>query len=353
MLGNDTEISLEPKNNTYLIGHEDIEKIFLDAWKNNSLHQAWLISGPKGIGKATFAYKLARFLLSADKEKADTYNSLDISSSSQVFKQVSTGSNPDFKLLERGYLKTERQKIVKAIKDGNYMSDEELGELKKSSVITVDDVRTVNEFLSKKSADGRWRVVLVDSVDEMNTNSANAILKILEEPPHKTIMLLISHNPSRLLPTIRSRCAKLELKPLAGNIVASLLRRYRPDTTEDDIKKTVAIAGGSIGKAIAYIDGNAVRFYEKIYALATAGKNFKTGDMLKFCDEASSSDENYELFKELVLKFLSEQAKSLNKIEETAEVFDKATKTFVETEALNLDKRQAIMCIMVAICKIY
>ena len=353
MTDNGAEVSLDPKNNSYLLGHEDIEKIFLDAWKNKTLHQAWLISGPKGIGKATFAYKLARFLLNSDREKADTYTSLDVSPDSQVFKQVSNGSNPDFKLLERGYLKTERQKIVKAIKDGNYMSEEELGELKKSSVITVDDVRTVNEFLSKRSADGKWRVVLVDSVDEMNTNSANAILKILEEPPVKTIMLLISHNPARLLPTIRSRCAKLELKPLNDNIVSSLLRRYRPNVSEDVIKKTVAIAGGSIGKAISYIDGNAVRFYEKIYALATAGKKFKTEDMLKFCDEATSTEENYDLFKELILKFLSEQAKSMNKIEETADAFDKVTKTFLETESLNLDKRQAVMCIMVKICRIY
>lgn len=344
--------NIEPKNNPYLVGHEEAEKMFLSAWKNNSLHQAWMISGPKGIGKATLAYRLARFLLYADETKKDSYTSLEIPSDSSVFKQILSGAHPDFKLLERGYLKTERQKIVKAIKDGTYLTDEQLGDLKKSSVITVDDVRTVNEFLSKKSADGRWRVVLIDSVDEMNSSSANAVLKILEEPPSKTLMLLVSHNPSRLLPTIRSRCAKLELKPLPDNLTASLLRRYRPELTEDLIKKTVAMAAGSIGKAISYTDGDAVRFYDKIYTLAAAGKKFKTVDMLKFCDEASSED-NYELFKELVLKFLSEQAKSLNKIEESADLFDKATKTFLETESLNMDKRQAVMTIMVGICKTY
>ncbi len=349
----ETETSLTPKDNAYLIGHEDAEKMFLQSWQKSSLHQSWLISGTKGIGKATFAYKVARFLLNADADKRENYTSLDVSPDSQTFKQVSSGAHPDFKLLERGYLKTERQKIVKAIKDGNYLSDEELGDLKKSSVITVDDVRTVNEFLSKKSADGRWRVVLIDSVDEMNSSSANAILKILEEPPHKTVMLLVSHNPSRLLPTIRSRCAKLELKPLKDNVVASLLRRYRPEMSEAEIKKTVAIAGGSIGKAIAYVDGNAIAYYEKIYALATAGHNFKTAEMLKFCDEAAATDDNYELFKELILKFLSEQARAGNKIEESAAAFDKTTKTFVETESLNLDKRQAVMNIMVGICKIY
>jgi len=347
------DISFEPKDNAFLLGFEEAEKMFLDAWKNNSLHQAWLISGLKGIGKATFAYRLARFLLSADENKKETYVSLDVSLDSAVFKQISSGAHPDFKLLERGYLKSERQKIVKAIRDGNYMNDDELAELKKSSVILVDDVRTVNEFLAKKSADGKWRVVLIDSVDDMNVNSANAILKILEEPPAKTLMLLISHNPQRLLPTIRSRCAKLELSPLSENVVASLLRRYRPETPEDKVKRTAAIVGGSIGKAIAYVDGNAVEFYDKIYALASKGGNFKVADMLKFCDEATGSEDNYELFKELICKFLNEQIKSLNKVKETAELFEKAIKIFRETESLNLDKRQAVMNIMVGVCKVY
>ena len=345
--------SFEPKDNAYLVGCEEAEKMFLDAWKNNSLHQSWLISGIKGIGKTTFAYKIARFLLSDEKEKKEDLSSLDILPDSNTFRQISKGSHPEFKLIERGYLKTERQKIIKAIKDGNYMSDDELADLKKSSVISVEDVRTINEFLSKKSAEGKWRVVIVDSVDEMNPSSANAILKILEEPPHKALILLISHNPGGLLPTIKSRCAKLHLKPLSENQVASLLRRYRSDLNEDMIKKIVSISGGSIGKAISYADGNALEFYEKIYSLATAGKNFKTSEMLDFCDEVVSDEENYKLFKELVLKFLSEQARSLNKIEDTADMYERAIKTFKETESLNLDKRQAVMTIMVAICRIY
>ena len=349
----ETETSFEPKDNPCLIGHEDNEKMFLSAWQNNTMHQAWLISGLKGIGKATFAYKVARFLLNADENKKETYASLDVSPDTQAFRQISNGAHPDFKLLERGYLKTEKQKIIKAIKDGNYMSDEGLSELKKSTVISVDDVRTINEFLSKKSADGHWRIVLVDSADEMNTASANAILKILEEPPLKTLMLLVSHNPAKLLPTIKSRCAKLELKPLADNIVSSLLRRYRPNITEELIKKTAAISGGSIGKAISYVDGNAVDFYEQIYSLVSAGKNFRTKDMLKFCDEAVATDESYELFKELILKFLSEQVHSLNRVEESTDLFDKICRIFSETEGLNLDKRQAVMNIMVQVCRTY
>ncbi len=346
-------ISFAPKDNAFLLGHETAEKMFLEAWKSNSLHQAWLISGLKGVGKATFAYKIARFVINADENNRSNYNSIDVSCDNEIFKQIAHGSCPDFKLLERSYIKTEKQKIIKAIKDGNYLSDDELKDLKKSAVISVDDVRTVNDFLSKKSANGKWRVVIIDSVDDMNTSSANAILKILEEPPAKTLMLLISHNPARLLPTIKSRCIKVELKPLQDNQVASLLRRYRPNLSEAIIKKTASMAGGSIGKAISYADGEATQFYDGIYALATKGRNFKVSEMLDFCDEVSKSDENYDLFKELILKFLSEQAKALNKVEETADMFDKTTKIFVETESLNLDKRVAVMNIMTNICKIY
>lgn len=345
--------SFEPKDNNYLVGFEESEKMFLEAWKNKSLHQSWLISGIKGIGKTTFAYKLARFLLSDDAEKKEDLSSLDISPDCNTFRQIAKGSHPEFKLIERGYLKTERQKIVKAIKDGNYMSDEELASLKKSNIISVDDVRTINEFLSKKSADGKWRVVLIDSVDEMNSSSANAILKILEEPPHKSLILLISHNPALLLPTIKSRCNKLHIAPLKENQVASLLRRYRANLSEDVIKKIASISGGSIGKAISYVDGGALAIYDEIYALATSGKNFKTADMLSFCNNAVADDENYRLVKELILKFLSEQVRALNKVEETTDVYEKAVKTFKETEGLNLDRKQAIMTIMVAICRIY
>lgn len=349
----EAKTSFEPKDNAYLVGCDEAEKMFLEAWKNNSLHQSWLISGIKGIGKATFAYKIARFLLSEDGEKKDNLSSLDISPDSNTFRQVAKGSHPEFKLIERGYIDKDRKKIVKAIKDGSYLSDDELASLKKSSVISVDDVRTINEFLSKKSADGKWRVVLVDCADEMNSASANAILKILEEPPHKSMILLVSHNPAVLLPTIKSRCAKLHLAPLKDTQVASLLRRYRSDLSEDIIKKLALISGGSIGKAISYADGNALEMYEEIYSLATAGKKFKTADMLNFCDRVVADDENYNLFKELVLKFLTEQARSLNKVEDTADMYEKATKTFKETETLNLDKRQAVMTIMVAICRVY
>lgn len=342
--------NIAPKDNAYLIGHEEQEKLILKAWKEKSLHQSLLISGPEGIGKATFAYKVARFLLHADIAKADSYKSLDVSPDSIAFRQISSLSHPDFKLVERNYIKTDRQKIYKAIQSGNYMSDDELGELKKSSEIVVDDVREVNEFLSKSSADGNWRIVMVDSADEMNRASANAILKILEEPPVKTLMLLISHNPNSLLPTIRSRCARIELKPLTDAQVSSLLRRYRSDLSEAEIKKITPMSKGSIGKAITYADNGAASFYEQIKSIAAAGKSFSLKSMLQFCDMAAEEN-NYNLFKELFSKFLLEQAKSGHNIEQIDALFSKAVQSFRDTESLNLDKRQAISNLMVSLAR--
>ncbi len=342
---------ITPKNNSYLLGHTEAEEMFLQAWKNNSLHNSWLISGIEGIGKATLAYKFARFLLSADNAKKESYTSLDISPSSPVFKQVVGNSHPDLKIIERDYTDTDRRKIIKAINEGEQLSSDEMKGLKKSAFIRVDDVRTINDFLSKRSGNDGWRIVIIDSIDDMNPASANAVLKILEEPPYKTLMLLISHNPNKLLPTIKSRCAKLQLKPLDDNQVASLLRRYRPELNEAAVKKITKISSGSIGKALNYVDNDAVTRYDNLCGILLSGKNFKIAQVMDFASEASSSEDNYYLTQELILKFMSENIKDSGRIVEFAECWENIIKTFSEVERLNLDKKQALINILAAICK--
>lgn len=343
--------SFDPQNNNYLLGHKEIEDLFLRCWQENSLHNSWIISGVKGVGKATFAYKLARFILSADENKKEQYTSLDVSPSSQVFRLVAGNSHPDLKVLQRDYTDTDRKKILKAIKEGDSLSSDELKELKKSAYIRVDDVRTINEFLSRRSSGDGWRVVIVDSIDDMNSAAANAILKILEEPPYKVLMLLISHNPNRLLPTIKSRCAKIEMKPLAINDVSSLLRRYRSDLSEKDIKRIALISSGSIGKALMYADNNAADLYDDLCGIAASGANYKVADVINFCNMAATNEESYALAQELILKFLSEHAKNASNVAEIAECWSNAIKVFAETESLNMDKKQALMNIIVNLCK--
>ena len=348
---NEKENSFEPQFNTYLLGHKEAEDLFLRCWKNDSLHNSWLISGIKGVGKATFAFKIARFLLETTETEKNNYLNIDVSPNSKTYKLIAGNAHPDFKLLQRDYTDTDRKKIIKAIKDGDKLSADELKELKKSAYIRIDDVRTINDFLARKSSTDGWRVVIIDSVDDMNSAAANAVLKILEEPPYKTLMLLVSHNPNRLLPTIKSRCAKLELKPLKDEEIASLLRRYRSELPEKDIKKITKISAGSIGKALIYADSGATEIYDNLCSLAASGVNFKIAEILDFCNNAVTNEETYELTKELILKFLSDHVKNTNKVTETAECWSLAVKTFAETENLNMDKKQALMNIIVNMCK--
>ncbi len=344
------DVNISPKNNSYLLGHETEEKFLLDAWKENKLHNSILISGISGIGKATLAYKFARFLLSADENKRQEYNSLDVSPESNVYRLIANNSHPDLKIIERDYIETDKKKIIKAIKDGDALDDEELKSLKKSTNIRIDEVRTINEFLAKKSGNDGWRVVIVDSIDDMNSASANAILKVLEEPPYKTLMMLISHNPNRLLPTIKSRCAKINLKPLDEKVVASLLRRYRPDVDEASIKELSSLCSGSIGKALNYVDLDALSVYKSLSEIILS-KELELKSLLDFVNLYTASEEKYELVKELILKFIAENIQKAQNLEDFAKSWEESIKIFNETSALNLDKKQALMNVIVNLNK--
>lgn len=340
---------MENIQSTYLIGHEEPEKTLFEAWKNNHLHNSWIFSGVKGIGKRTLAYKFALFLLkNTNKTKA---NNIEVNPNDPVFKLVFSNSHPDFKLLERDFIDTEKRKILKAIKSGEALSDDELDSMKKSAYIRVDEVREINQFLSKKSSLDGWRVVIVDSVDDLNNAGANAILKILEEPPLKTIIILISHNSTKLLPTILSRCANLNLKPLNDNNLASLIRRHYPETKEEDIKDLVKISSGSISKAGSYIEGNAIGIYKDLCDIIYAKERFSTEKLLTFCQENTKTEEKFELTKELVLKFISEHIKTTENIRELGSAWDYAIKVFDELDRLNLEKKQSLINIIHNIIK--
>jgi DNA polymerase-3 subunit delta' len=343
----DDEI-VTPQNNFFLLGQEEAEKVVLDSYNNHTLHNSWLISGERGIGKATFAYKFARFLLDPNRSS----KTLNTSPDSQSNHLVSSNSHPDLKIIERDYIETDRKKVLKAIKEGEAMSESELQNLKKSAFIRIDDVRTINDFMAKKSSQDGWRVVIVDSIDDMNTAAANALLKILEEPPAKSVIMLISHNVGKLLPTIKSRCSKLVLRPLDENNLICLLRRYRPDLEEKEIKGIAHIASGSIGKALAYADGNALDMYEGLQKIVFSGAGFKLSELLDWVDTAVASEESLSLAQELILKFCSDNIVGSRDVEETAKVWENAVKCFRLTGSLNMDKRQVLINVIGQLCKI-
>jgi DNA polymerase-3 subunit delta' len=220
---------ISPRANPDLFGHEAAEATLAAAMASGRLHHAWLITGPEGIGKATLAYRFARRLFAGPS--AD--GSLALDPAHPAFKRVAAGSHADLLAVERSVDdKTKRRRAE----------------------IVVDDARAVGHFLHLTAAEGGWRVVIVDGADMMNRNAANALLKVLEEPPPRAILLLLAASPGRLLPTIRSRCRRLALNPLPDAVVERLLRQAIPELA--DAAGVVALAGGSIGRALSLAEGN-------------------------------------------------------------------------------------------------
>lgn len=333
-----------PNLNPYLIGHDEEVRLFLSAFNSGALHHGWLITGDEGIGKATLAYKIARFLLSAEAGKE--YSSIEVAADSMVFTQVAQKSHPDFKVLERDFTETDKKKLIKAIKQGEDTSEEMRQGLKRSSVIKVEDVRDVVSFLSKKSFNDNWRVVIVDSADDLNISSANALLKILEEPPLKSILLLVSHNPGKLLPTIRSRCAKLALKPLQETEVASLLRRYKPDLKESEVQGLAKIAAGSIGRALKYAENDALAMYENIKKICYGGVKCDGQLLVDLASDVAADEDCWDLFAELICRFARDNLADAAHPKEMYEAYEAALKILDETARLNMDKKLAALQIL-------
>jgi len=245
-----------PREARALIGHGAAEAAFLDAFNSGRLHHAWLIAGPRGIGKATLAWRIARFLRATPAQGADGLfgappapASLDIPEDHPVTSQSRALAEPGIFLLRRG-----------ATEKGDKLSDD----------LRVDEVRKMRSFFGLSVIDGGRRVVIVDSVDEMKPSAANALLKSLEEPPAGTVFLLVSHAPARLLPTIRSRCRELRLHPLAADQLAPALEAsgHAPGA---DIAALSELAGGSVGEALRLMLLGGLPIYgEIVAALANA-----------------------------------------------------------------------------------
>jgi len=213
-----------PRETPRLFGQEPAEQGFLAAWRDDRLHHAWLLRGPRGIGKATLAYRIARALIAdgPGPGQAGAPATLDAPQDCPVATRIHARSEPCLAVLRR------------AVND-------KTGRLR--SQIAVDDVRAVRRFLSLSAADGGWRVVIVDAADEMNRSAANALLKVLEEPPARTALLLVAHSPAALLPTIRSRCRTLDLRPLGPAELAAALTQAGAPVAEAEAGPLALIAG--------------------------------------------------------------------------------------------------------------
>lgn len=274
-----------PRHATAVIGHDAAAEDFLASAHAHRLHHAWLITGPRGVGKATLAWQIARWLLADGRD-----NSLTIPSDNPVSRRVSALSESRLHLVRRGF-------------------DEKTGRLK--AEIGVDDIRALLSFFHMSAAEGGRRVAIVDAADDMNGAAANALLKMLEEPPKGGVILLIAHQPARLLPTIRSRCRELRLAPLSPEDMARVLTPLGVDAGAEAL---AALSGGSVGEALRLDGQDGLKVYAQIVDLFATLPRF---DRLKARDlaegaagRATADGDPFDLRITLLDRFLTRLARA-------------------------------------------
>jgi DNA polymerase-3 subunit delta' len=339
-----------PRRNPDLAGHEAAEAGLIQAVETGRLPHAIILGGPRGIGKATLAFRFARWLLagapSGPSLFGDSADGLKIEPDHPVARRISAGGHADLLTVERGW-DPKRKKLR--------------GE------IVVDDVREIANFLRLTSAEDGWRIVVIDSADEMNRNAANALLKVLEEPPKRALLLLVCHAPGRLLPTIRSRCRKINLQPLPERQVEALIREHRPDLAEEDVPALARLADGSIGQALELADAEGLVLYRELIGLLKDLPRLDGLRLHRLADAVARADaeEAYRTLTDLLLDLLARMATGtaegtprevlagegdlmrrlggLGRLDQWVEVWENLRSLFGRADSVNLDRKQVVL----------
>ena len=333
---------LPPRETDLCLGHKDIETRFLKLFQSGKLSHAYIFNGLHGIGKSTMAFRFARFLLShphfdpmQDSLFGDEpdFSSMNIDKNSTTFRQVASGGHPDLLTVERDYDSTKN---------------------KRKETLDVEQIRKIEPFLRMTSSYGGWRVVIVDDANMMNRNAQNALLKILEEPPKRTMIILIAHTIGALLPTILSRVQIIPFQALSDEIVSDLLAREEFEDEED----CVQLAAGSIGLALNYAQAEAGDMLKDIIELCE--DDLPWSKKLSFAERIAKDrqGQDYRIFEMLCLWILKQAAvaKARGQVSKTMKerfqsfsleqllgVCDNLAKHFAMVHQANLDKRQGVL----------
>ncbi|MCX8501351.1 MAG: DNA polymerase III subunit delta' [Alphaproteobacteria bacterium] len=342
-----------PHQNTQLLGHEDAESLVLDAVGRGRLHHAWLISGMAGIGKATLAWRMARYLLAQSQPPAEAGlgllaeeppplakpASLFVAAEHPDARMIAARSHPNLRFIERH-------------------DDQKTGKVKAS--IGVEQIRDLQGFFQTKAGESAHRIVIIDAVDDLTAQAQNSLLKMLEEPPSGAFLILVSHIPGRLLPTIRSRCRHLPMHPLPEAVMQRLL--LQAEVPEETIKTALILGEGSFGRALEMISGGAEVYYTQILEQLTAPTS--TGrraiaDQLAAAGGATELPLWGEVLDWLLTRLARQMvrpnrldapefaaAQSLSRrlgLESVLEAAEECRKLLAEALELNLDRRQIVL----------
>lgn len=318
-----------PRENPELIGHEAAEQQLVRSFRSGRMHHAWLITGPPGIGKATLAFRLARWIFAQAEGRRDGGSSLRVDPAHPVFRMVASRGHPDMRILEREI-------------------NENTGKLKQD--IAVKQVREALQFIQLTPARGGWRIVIVDAVEDLNQNSANALLKALEEPPPRGLFLLVNHTLSGAMPTIRSRCQRLVLQPLPAEAVAGIAAKARPDLPAEEAAELARLAEGSPGRALALAAAGGLQLLHEMQAVLARLPELDGAALERLADKtARGGEEAVAVLRDLLLWWLAQRVKAgaaaaaARGLDRWARLWENTARLFERAEAASLDRKQALL----------
>jgi DNA polymerase-3 subunit delta' len=315
-----------PRGALNLIGQEVALARAARAIRGGKPPQGWLISGPPGIGKATFAYRIARYLLTYGASDAGAEN-LSVPANDPNAMQVAAGSHPGLMVLKRGINE----------KTGKLMTD-----------LPVSEVRRLAGFFGMTSGAGGWRVAIVDTADDMNSNAANALLKMLEEPPGRAMLILLANRPGQLLPTIRSRCQRLDLRPLDDAIVADALKIYLPEASADERRSLARLSGGAIGAALTLASGEGGELATEADRLIENAASPDTIALLVLGDRLWRMKDGLARFGDFLVEALAARIRAKARtsgahLDRWMALLTRLEDSFARSRGLNLEPRQTIL----------
>jgi DNA polymerase-3 subunit delta' len=324
-----------PRETLSLIGQEEALARAARAIRGGRPPQAWLIAGPPGIGKATFAYRVARYLLvygATDRGSAD----LGVPPNDGVVPLVRAGSHPGLLVLKRSI-------------------NPETGRL--MTVLSVNEIRRLESFFGLTAAMGGWRVAIIDTADEMNDQAANALLKILEEPPRHSMLMLIAHAPAQLASTIRSRCQLLRLHPLSGAVFAREIAARVPQLSAEDSARLVALSGGSLGAALRLVEEDGLKLAAEAERLIDRAASPDFAATLALAERVARIDRGLDSFggylgQALANRILARAKTNTPQLDRWVELRSAIQESFARSAALYLEPKQTILSAARATAKV-